>query len=49
MELKLGMSKSIKIQIIDLKINNIFSLYNSLKKIGYKNIEIINTLKSDKL
>ncbi len=39
------MSKSIKIQIIDLKINNIFSLYNSLKKIGYKNIEIINTKK----
>ena len=40
------MSKSIKIQIIDLKINNIFSLYNSLKKIGYKNIEIINTKKN---
>tara|TARA_B100000575_G_scaffold292980_1_gene302919 strand:+ start:416 stop:1039 length:624 start_codon:yes stop_codon:yes gene_type:complete len=37
------MSKSIKIQIIDLRINNIFSLFNSLKKIGYKNIEIINT------
>ena len=43
MVLKLGMSKSIKIQIIDLKINNIFSLFNSLRKIGYKNIEIINT------
>ena len=40
------MSKSIKIQIIDLNINNIFSLYNSLKKIGYKNIEIINTKKN---
>lgn len=26
----------IKIGIIDLKINNIFSLFNSLKKIGYK-------------
>ena len=39
----LGMSRSIKIQIIDLKINNIFSLFNSLKKIGFKNVEIINT------
>ena len=28
--------KNIKVGIIDYKLNNLFSIYNALKKIGYK-------------
>ena len=34
--------KNIKVGVIDYKLNNLFSIYNALKKIGY-NVKIIDT------